>query len=50
VQKEEKKKYKKLWNNTISLQEYRGNILIDMNYVLDRRKADIQWKENYLIN
>jgi hypothetical protein len=36
-QKKRKKKYKQLWNNCMPLSRYKGRILMDQSYVLDRR-------------
>jgi hypothetical protein len=49
IKKKRRKKYKKLWNSTISLREYNGRIDIDKNYVVERRKARYEFEE-YLFN
>jgi hypothetical protein len=41
--KKKRKKYKKLWHNTILLKQYSGEINIDLNYISQRRVIQLFW-------
>jgi hypothetical protein len=48
--KKRRKKYKKLWRNTIPLSLYNGKIGIDLNYIIQRRKIRYNDEEDLFNN